>query len=454
MTRSVVKHSYIKAANKGRARAKAHVNYIRFRPGKDENEVNRSFFTERADGFTATDVHRAIDRQENRGVLMHKLILSPGVEEANVQQFVRETMTELGRSKGLDLEWYAVEHQNTANPHAHVVVMATDKKGRQVRLRRPDYTKVKEVGDEYLERNRLLERFKEKEHEKGKGEKENSHRSLKQRLVGALKAAKEEFNRKRIRAPEHQKPDRLELLLERERDSLGEMPATEELAAKRAKQEERAKKLRDSAWQYYSTEIRLNFAGESVEYNWNSSLFELKKLQQECLKDGSSIRQQLTEDEYKRLDTWVNDGTYLEKRTFAQALGVKDLSLEVSAERKLTLTKSSSLSDMNDVRRMDRKGEIVLTPVEAKALELWIREQEKAEPITIKVPGRSEDVLYEKSDSREVLEFLADEYESGEKWTQGMRKKEYSKLRSWIKEKRAEELQTKQASREDEKDRS
>jgi len=146
VTRSVVKHSYIKAANKGRGRAKAHVNYIRFRPGKDENEVNRSFFTDRADGYTATDVHRAIDRQESRGVLVHKLIMSPGVKEANVQQFVRESMAELGRSKGLDLEWFAVEHQNTANPHAHVVVMATDKKGRQVRLHRLTTRKSKKLG--------------------------------------------------------------------------------------------------------------------------------------------------------------------------------------------------------------------------------------------------------------------------------------------------------------------
>lgn len=454
MTRSVVKHSYIKAANKGRGRAKAHINYIRFRPGKDENEVNRSFFTDRADGFTANDVHRAIDRQENRGVLMHKLILSPGVKEANVQQFVRETMTELGRSKGLDLEWYAVEHQNTANPHAHVVVMATDKKGRQVRLRRPDYTKVKVVGDEYLERNRLLDRFKEHERNKGNGSREATPRTLKERLVGALKAAKEEFNRKTLRAPEQQKADRLELLLERERESLGDMPSAEELAGKRSRQEARAKKAKEIAWEYYSTEIRLNFAGESVDYNWNSSLLELKKLQQEYLKVGSSVRQQLTENEYKRLDTWVKDGNYLEKRLFAQALGVKDLSLDLGAEQKLTVTKASSLSELNGVRKLDRKGEIVLTPVEAKALDLWIREQERVEPITIKVPGKDEEVLYEKSDSREALEFLADEYEAGEKWAQGMKKKEYSKLRSWIKEKRAEELEQKQASREDEKDKS
>jgi len=453
VTRSVVKHSYIKAANKGRGRAKAHVNYIRFRPGKDENEVNRSFFTERTDGFTAGDVHRAIDRQETRGVLVHKLIMSPGVKEANVQQFVRESMAELGRSKGLDLEWFAVEHQNTANPHAHVVVMATDKKGRQVRLHKADYTKVKEAGDEYLERNRLLDTVKERESQKQRERTEEKPRSLRERLAGALRVAKEEFNRENVREPERQKASRFELLQEREVEAFGTMPAVEEMSAKRAKQEERQKRSLESAWKYYSTAIELDYEGEKVQYNWHTSIFELKKLQGDYLKEGSAARKQLTDDDYKRLDTWIKDGVYLEKRTYAQAMSVRDISFELNAEKKVRLTKESSLSELNNVRRMDRKGDIVLTAVEVKALELWIREQEKAEPIRIKMADKGEEVLYERSDSREILEFLAAEYKTGEKWAQGMKKKEYSKLQSWLKEKREEEQERRKESLDGEKDR-
>jgi hypothetical protein len=230
------------------------------------------------------------------------------------------------------------------------------------------------------------------------------------------------------------------------------MPSSEELAAKRVKQEDRAKRMRESAWEYYSTEIKLQFGTESMKYNWHTSLFELRKLQQEYRKEGSLVRQQLTDDESKKLDVWIKDGVYLEKRLFAQALSVKEVSLDLSAEKKLILTKGSTLSELYEVRRLDKKGEIVLTSVEAKALELWMKEQEKSQPITIKVPGKEDRVLYEKSDSREILEFLADEYQSGEKWTQGMKKKEYSKLLSWIKEKREEEILQKKASREDEKD--
>lgn len=451
MTRSVVKHSYIKAANKGRGRAKAHVNYIRFRPGKDENEVNRSFFTERADGFTANDVHRAIDRQDTRGVLMHKLIMSPGVKEANVQQFVRESMAELGRSKGLDLEWFAVEHQNTANPHAHVVVMATDKKGRQVRLHKPDYTKVKEAGDEYLERNRLLDTVKEREKQRERTE--EKPRSLKERLAGALRVAKEEFTRKNVLEPQRQKASRFELLQEREVEAFGKMPTAEEMSAKRAKQEERQKKSLESAWKYYSTAIELDFEGEKVQYNWHTSLFELKKLQGDYLKEGSVARKQLSDDDYKRLDTWIKDGVYLEKRTYAQAMSVRDISIELNAEKKVRLTKNSSLSELNRIRKMDRKGDIVLSAVEAKALELWISEQEKTEPIRIKMADKGEEVLYERSDSREILEFLAAEYKTGEKWAQGMKKKEYSKLLGWLKEKREEVQAHRKESLDGEKDR-
>lgn len=453
MTRSVVKHSYIKAANKGRGRAKAHVNYIRFRPGKDENELNRSFFTDRADGFTATDVHRAIDRQENRGVLVHKLIMSPGVKEADVQQFVRESMAELGRSKGLDLEWYAVEHQNTANPHAHVVVMATDKKGRQVRLRKTDYTKVKEVGDQYLERNRLLDGVKEKEAQKPRDKPEERPRNLKERLIGALKAAKDEFNRKNVQDPQRLKASRIELLQEREREAFGAMPTAEELSGKRAKQEERQKRALESAWKYYSTPIELDFGGEKVQYSWHTSVFELRKLQQDYLKEGSLVASQISDDDGKRLDTWIKDAMYVEKRLYAQALGIKDINLTLSEENSVHLTKNSSLDELNEIRRMDKKGRVVLTAAEAKALDLWIKEQERQEPITIKMPNSSDDVLYERSDSREILEFLASEYQSGEKWTQGMKKKEYSRLVSWIKEKRKEELEREKASQVGEKER-
>jgi len=298
----------------------------------------------------------------------------------------------------------------------------------------------------------LLERVKEQQ--KQKESTENKPRSLRGKLVGALKAAKEEFNRKNIREPERQKASRFELVQERDAEVFGSMPTAEELSAKRAKQEDRQKRSLESAWKYYSTAIELDYGGEKVHYNWHTSLFELKKLQGDYLKPDSIASKQLSEDDYKRLDTWIKDGAYLEKRLYAQAMSVRDISLELSAERSVQLTKDSSLTELNKIRKMDRKGDIVLTAVEAKALDLWIREQEKAEPITMKMTDKGDEVLYERSDSREVLEFLAAEYKTGEKWAQGMKRKEYSKLLSWIKEKREQELEDRKPSKDEEKEKS
>jgi type IV secretory pathway VirD2 relaxase len=61
-----------------------------------------------------------------------RLIVSPehGGEIADLTAYVRETMRRVQRDLGTDLTWVAVNHHNTDNPHAHVMV----------RGRRPDGT--------------------------------------------------------------------------------------------------------------------------------------------------------------------------------------------------------------------------------------------------------------------------------------------------------------------------
>ncbi len=61
-----------------------------------------------------------------------RLIVSPehGADVPDLTAYVRETMRRVQRDLGTDLTWVAVNHHNTDNPHAHVVV----------RGRRPDGT--------------------------------------------------------------------------------------------------------------------------------------------------------------------------------------------------------------------------------------------------------------------------------------------------------------------------
>lgn len=419
--RSIVKHSYIRASRDGKARAKAHVNYIKFRPGKDKEEQGkRSFFTDREDGLTSRPVHEAIERQTGTGVLVHKMIVSPGVQDANTQEYVREVMHELGRQKGLELEWYAVEHRNTANPHAHVVIMSKDKNGRQVKLSKDDYTKLKETGDKYLERNKLLDKEKQKA---------KSKRPLGAKLKEAMKAAKSEFMRVMKEDEAERKLTRFEAMKEQEAESLGDRPDYSQLAAKRLAKEERQEKQKAEAWEYYSKSISVEMAGETVEYSWNMEIGRLREL--EKLSEAGGL---LSQEAQEKLKTWIKDSHYEEKYIERKSKQVE----KIEAGEYGSIAKESTLKELSQVREAHETGAIVLSKAEEKALNSWLQEKEKEEPIRVTLDGEKEPILYDRQDSCESLEFLASEYRKGEDWARdGITKAEYKKLKQWIAEKRA-----------------
>lgn len=164
--RSVVKHSYIKGA-RGRARAKAHVNYIQHRRGEDrEDRKPRDFFSADRDKIQGREVKQDIDNSERAKVVMHKLIVSPGLQGVDMQRYTRELMQRIGDEKGLDLDWRAVVHQNTDHDHAHVIVFGKDKNGREVLFDKNDYKEMREAGDSYLERHHYYERFMQRDADK------------------------------------------------------------------------------------------------------------------------------------------------------------------------------------------------------------------------------------------------------------------------------------------------
>ncbi len=154
--RSVVKHSYIKGANRG-AKSKAHVNYIQYREGPDRADGPRAFFNSERSDIQGREVKEQIDKVDARYV--HKLILSPGVEGVDIEAYTKSVMTQWGKEKGLDLNWAATVHANTDHDHAHVVLQGKDLYGKEVQLRLKDCTSMREYGDRYLERHHTYERF-------------------------------------------------------------------------------------------------------------------------------------------------------------------------------------------------------------------------------------------------------------------------------------------------------
>src|SRR5215471_2004880 len=160
----VVIHGYISARDRqsragGRSpkrvaveRALAHVKYIQHRPGDDREPGGRKFFDELEDNLDGRNLRKAIRELEDSKVVVHKLTLAPEIDPLDKRQYTREVMHKLAAEKGLDLKWFAVEHENTRHHHIHVVVLGKDGGGRDVRIEKGDYAKLKDWGDRYLER--------------------------------------------------------------------------------------------------------------------------------------------------------------------------------------------------------------------------------------------------------------------------------------------------------------
>src|SRR5271156_844190 len=107
MLKAVVKHSFLKGG-KGVGKARAHINYIQYREGEDRGKGPREFFNEDKEHILGRDIKERLLEQEKNGVTMHKIILSPGVQGAELKAYTREMMDQLEREKGQKLDWYGI----------------------------------------------------------------------------------------------------------------------------------------------------------------------------------------------------------------------------------------------------------------------------------------------------------------------------------------------------------
>jgi hypothetical protein len=148
----------------------AHVDYIRHRAGPDRGggEGRPIFDASLRENIGSDEVKKCFrevleDSNQRSPLVAHKLILSPGLNAVDLQDYTREIMDKLGSEKGLDLTWYGVKHENTENNHAHVVVLGLDKNGVEVSFGRRDLDRIRDLGDRYIEREHQLERYLQRE---------------------------------------------------------------------------------------------------------------------------------------------------------------------------------------------------------------------------------------------------------------------------------------------------
>jgi hypothetical protein len=450
--RSVVKHSYLTGQNRGMARAQAHIKYIQFRSGKDKDSETRSFFDGERDDVNSGEVRNAVSRQNERSTVMHKLILSPGVQGADVKEYCREVMADLGSRKGLELQWYGVRHDNTSHPHVHIVIMGADENGHKVRLSKDDYTKIKEAGDRYLERNKHIDRDdkdKDREVERGPGP---APRAPAAKIFSALKAAAREFSRVMKDDKVEAKPEnrferrRREKEEERqeERDRFGDPIDMNEYLQKQIRRDERGKVDKEKAWKDYCEPINVPVGPEKQlkAFDRSTPLNELRQLERASRSDVEDKSVNLSEKDQERLVAWIKEKHRDEKQIEAKADRLESIEIGSEEEGRSSWTPDSSLEELRKLEDMNSRGQVYLDKAEISALGNWVKEQEYKEPIFVQLEPGAEPFVYDRDDSKESLQFLTREYEKGEQWVlHAVDEKDYRKVKGWIRDKDREKEQ-------------
>ncbi|MBL1240339.1 MAG: relaxase/mobilization nuclease and DUF3363 domain-containing protein [OCS116 cluster bacterium] len=133
--RVVIKSRIVKLAQNGFSKATSHLKYIQ-RDGVDKNgEAGKIYDAEydEVDGKSFLEDSRD-DRHQFR------FIVSPedAIELEDLKEYTRDLMNHMEHDLGTKLDWVAVDHYNTDNPHTHIIVRGVDEDGKDLIIAR-DY---------------------------------------------------------------------------------------------------------------------------------------------------------------------------------------------------------------------------------------------------------------------------------------------------------------------------
>lgn len=282
----VIKHKYIAARGKGGVgkvaalgKTIAHMKYIRNRPGEDRERGGREMFNDSEERLSTKEMKKAIRELGNAKVIAHKLTLAPEVAPEDKVAFTRDVMKNLSRSKGLDLQWFAVQHDNTEHHHVHVVVLGKDRNGSEVSLSLKDIEKAKEYGDRYLEREHPREFKRARE---AREEKERERLELR-------KQEWQERNREGLELPWMKRG-----VIREQLEPYKECKEKQDRGAKERNQKDQGERP------YHNEKIEA--AGR--EWSRNDTLGELQELNQHL---WDNYEDRIPAEEYKKLRGWIRD---------------------------------------------------------------------------------------------------------------------------------------------------
>ncbi len=181
---AIVKSKYVRRGSDSQRHMLQHVFYIGKQHEKEyEREQDpRRFFSKDRLGIERDDVLKHLVTHQGKDVAMHKMILSPGDNAVNMLDYTRESMEKLEQTLGYKVDWFAVEHKDTDHKHAHVVIAgrvrehdktketqekeleiylsnwAEHMQGKDLKLSRDHLDSLRVAGNEYLLRERSIDR--------------------------------------------------------------------------------------------------------------------------------------------------------------------------------------------------------------------------------------------------------------------------------------------------------
>lgn len=154
---------------KAAARLKSHLKYLQYRQHNRERVQNtdRHFFNNQSDHIDRCVIHQSMMSGRTGNVYYHCLLFSPTHDEPvnDWRQWTRAILHGLENRFGQILNWYAIEHCNTNQPHVHVIMQGTGKdretgRTRSVIFHAQDFVYLRERGrvhSEYELQNVLTE---------------------------------------------------------------------------------------------------------------------------------------------------------------------------------------------------------------------------------------------------------------------------------------------------------
>ena len=130
LQRSAVKVSY--SRNTKSASWAAHGRYLA-REGAQQKGAKGLGFDAGRDDLELPQIAKTW--QEAGDQLMFRIIVSPeNGTEIDLREHARTLMAQMERDLGTHLEWVAIDHHNTDNPHVHILLRGRDETGQPLRI--------------------------------------------------------------------------------------------------------------------------------------------------------------------------------------------------------------------------------------------------------------------------------------------------------------------------------